>query len=186
LALELTDYEIIQLCLKGNQDAFAEIVNRYKKLVYTVVYRMINDKEDASDIAQEVFIKLYRTLDKYNPEYKFSTWAVKITTNLCLDILRKKKIETTSVDEMIYEPGHGEDPETAYLKVERTVQIEEAINSLPEKYRLPIILFHQHGLSYDEICKVLNEPLSIVKNRLHRARHMLRDKLVTIRREEAL
>lgn len=184
--MERSDYEIIQLCLKGNQDAFAELVNRYKKLVYTIVYRMINDKEEASDIAQEVFIKLYRSLDRYNPEYRFSTWAVKIATNLCLDVLRKKRIETISVDEMIYQPGHDENPEAVYLKIERKEQISKAINALPEKYKLPIVLFHQYGLSYEEICKTLNEPMSIVKNRLHRARHMLRDKLVGTRKEEVL
>ncbi|NLY43700.1 MAG: sigma-70 family RNA polymerase sigma factor [Clostridiaceae bacterium] len=184
--MELTDYEIIRQCLKGNKDAFAEIVTRYKKLVYTIVLRMINDKEEANDVAQEVFIKLYRSLDRYDPRYKFSTWAVKITSNYCLDILRKKKVETTSVDDMIYEPGHNDSPESAYLKLEQKKRIEEAINSLPDKYKLPIILFHQHGYSYEEICEILDEPLSIVKNRLHRARHMLREKLVDVKREEAL
>jgi RNA polymerase sigma-70 factor (ECF subfamily) len=111
---------------------------------------------------------------------------VKIATNLCLDVLRKKRIETISVDEMIYQPGHDENPEAVYLKIERKEQISQAINALPEKYKLPIVLFHQYGLSYEEICKTLNEPMSIVKNRLHRARHMLRDKLVGTRKEEVL
>ncbi|MGE4284871.1 MAG: sigma-70 family RNA polymerase sigma factor, partial [Clostridia bacterium] len=93
VTLELTDYEIIQLCLKGDQDAFEGLVNRYKKLIYTIVYRILNDKEEANDIAQEVFIKLFLSLDKYNPEYKFSTWSAKVATNLCLDKLRKKKID---------------------------------------------------------------------------------------------
>ncbi|MGE4283455.1 MAG: RNA polymerase sigma factor, partial [Clostridia bacterium] len=162
------------------------LVNRYKKLIYTVVYRILNDKEEASDIAQEVFIKLFLSLDKYNPEYKFSTWSAKVATNLCLDKLRKKKIDIMSVDDMVYEPGDEENPETTYLRNERAMKIEKAIQSLPEKYKIPIILFHQQGFSYDEICKVLDEPLSIVKNRLHRARHMLRDKLYAIRKEEVL
>lgn len=186
VTLELTDYEIIQLCLKGDQDAFEGLVNRYKKLIYTIVYRILNDKEEANDIAQEVFIKLFLSLDKYNPEYKFSTWSAKVATNLCLDKLRKKKIDIMSVDDMVYEPGDEENPETTYLRNERAMKIEKAIQSLPEKYKIPIILFHQQGFSYDEICKVLDEPLSIVKNRLHRARHMLRDKLYAIRKEEVL
>ena len=84
--LELTDYEIIQKCLSGQQQYFEELVTRYKKLIFSVVYNMINDKEEVSDISQEVFIRIYKALDRYNPEYKFSTWAVRITTNLCLDI----------------------------------------------------------------------------------------------------
>lgn len=184
--MELTDYEIVQLCLKGSEDAFAEIVNRYKKLIFTVVYRMMNDREEANDIAQEVFIKIYRSLDRYNPQYKFSTWSVKIATNLCLDILRKKKLNTVSVDEMVQMPAHEETPEVSYLRAERKQQIKDAIDSLPEKYKLPIVLFHERGLSYDEICKALDEPLSIVKNRLHRARHMLRGKLMHVKKEEVL
>ncbi|MCG8502452.1 MAG: sigma-70 family RNA polymerase sigma factor [Firmicutes bacterium] len=181
-----TDYDVIQSCLKGDSDAFAEIVNRYKKLIYTVVYRMMKEREEANDIAQEVFIKIYRSLDRYDPQYKFSTWSVKIATNYCLDILRKKKLNTVSVDEMIHVPSSEETPETSYLKTERKQEIRKAIDDLPEKYKMPIILFHEHGLSYDEICKVLNEPLSIVKNRLHRARHMLRGKLIQARKEEVL
>ena len=184
--MEQTDYEVIQLCLRGEQEAFSELVRRYKKLIYSVVFRILNDAEEANDVSQEVFIKLYRSLDRYNPEYKFSTWAVKIATNLCLDILRKKKLDTVSVEEINCMPTSGENPEKSYLANERREQIENAITSLPQKYKLPIVLFHQHGLSYDEICKVLKEPLSIVKNRLHRARHMLRDKLTIVRKEEAL
>ena len=89
--MELTDYEIIQKCLSGRQEYFEELVTRYKKLIFSVVYNMINDKEEVSDISQEVFIRIYRALDRYNPEYKFSTWSVRIATNLCLDILERKR-----------------------------------------------------------------------------------------------
>ncbi len=178
-----TDYEIIQICLQGNQDAFSDIIQRYQKLIYTVVYRMVNDKEEANDITQETFIKIYRSLDKYNPEYKFSTWAVKIATNMCLDVLRKKKLHTVSVDEMIHIPSSEETPESSYVQNETRQQIYTAIHSLPDKYRILVILFHEQGLSYNEICNVIGEPLSIVKNRLHRARHMLRNKLSHVREE---
>ena len=80
---ELTDIQLIDECINGNSTAFEEIVRRYKKLVYSVVYKMIPDKEEVNDLSQEVFIRLYKSLERYNPEFKMSTWIVKITTNLC-------------------------------------------------------------------------------------------------------
>lgn len=184
--MELSDIELINQCLDGKQEAFAEIVSRYKKLVYSVVYNMINDKQDINDISQEVFIRLYKSMDKYNPEYKFSTWTVRITTNYCLDVLRKKKVESVPIDEAIGLAGSEDTPEVQYISKERSERIRQAVASLPDKYRVPIILFHQNGLSYEEITKVLNEPMSIIKNRLYRARLLLRDKLLKDRKEEVL
>lgn len=184
--MELTDYEIIQKCLSGRQEYFEELVTRYKKLIFSVVYNMINDKEEVSDISQEVFIRIYRALDRYNPEYKFSTWAVRIATNLCLDIHRKKKVDSMPIEE-IEDFSNGLDtPEASYLQKERTEKIRKAIQALPEKYRTPVILFHQNGLSYEEMTKVLGEPMTIIKNRLYRARLMLRDILMPDRKEEVL
>jgi RNA polymerase sigma-70 factor (ECF subfamily) len=184
--LELTDYELIQKCLSGRQEYFEELVTRYKKLIFSVVYNMINDKEEVSDISQEVFIRIYRALDRYNPEYKFSTWAVRIATNLCLDIHRKKKVDSTPIEE-IEDFSNGIDTqETSYLQKERTERIRKAIQALPEKYRTPVILFHQNGLSYEEMMKVLGEPMTIIKNRLYRARMMLREALMPDRKEEVL
>ena len=95
----LDDYELINRILSGDNDAFGEIVSRYKNLVYSVILRMINDYEEANDISQEVFIKVYKNLGKYQPEYKFSTWIMRITTNHVIDFLRKKKQETVNIDE---------------------------------------------------------------------------------------
>lgn len=184
--MELTDYELIQKCLSGRQEYFEELVTRYKKLIFSVVYNMINDKEEVSDISQEVFIRIYKALDRYNPEYKFSTWAVRIATNLCLDIHRKKKVSSTPIEE-IGDLSNGVDtPETSYLQKERSERIRKAIQALPEKYRIPIILFHQNGLSYEEMMKVTGEPMTIIKNRLYRARLMLREALMPDRKEEVL
>jgi RNA polymerase sigma-70 factor (ECF subfamily) len=147
---------------------------------------MINDKEEVSDISQEVFIRIYKALDRYNPEYKFSTWAVRIATNLCLDIHRKKKVSTSPIEEMQDISDGIDTPETSYLQKERSERIRRAIQALPEKYRTPIILFHQNGLSYEEMTRVLGEPMTIIKNRLYRARLMLREALTPDRKEEAL
>jgi RNA polymerase sigma-70 factor (ECF subfamily) len=184
--LEISDTDLIQKCLAGEQEAFAELVARYKKLIYSVVYNMIHDKQEVNDISQEVFIRIYKSLDRYNPEYKFSTWAVKIATNLCLDLLRKKKIDSVPIDEIAGVSSKADTPETKYIKKEKSRVIREAIASLPEKYRVPIVLFHQNGLSYEEMARVLDEPMTIIKNRLYRARLLLREKLSGDRKEEVL
>jgi len=173
-----TDQELVKQCLTGNEEAFAEIVGRYKRLIYSVVYNMIGDREQSYDISQEAFVRIYKALDRYNPEYKFSTWAVKIATNLCLDILRKKKPDLVPIEEVENVSNCFETPETMYMKKERNEKIKKAIAELPDKYRIPIILFHQGGLSYEEMTKVLGQPMSIVKNRLYRARLMLKNRLM--------
>jgi len=184
--LETPDVDLISKCLNGDNDAFSGLVTRYKKLIYSVVYNMINNKQDVNDIVQEVFIKIYSALDKYNPEYKFSTWAVRIATNCCLDILKKKRIDAVSIEEKIGVSDSVDTPEDEYIKKEKRKRINDELNRLPEKYRVPLILFHKNGLSYDEISQVLNEPMSIVKNRLYRARLMLRDSLSSEREEGVL
>lgn len=184
--MELTDYELIQECLSGRQEYFEELVTRYKKLIYSIVYNMISDKEEVSDISQEVFLRIYKALGRYNPEYKFSTWAARIATNLCLDIHRKKKVDSTPIEEIEGMADGIDTPEESFLQKERSERIRKAIDALPEKYRLPIILFHQNGLSYEEMTKVLGEPMTIIKNRLYRARLMLRESLMKDRKEEVL
>ncbi len=180
----MSDYDLIKKCLGGEQQYFEQLVTRYKKLIYSVVYNMINDKEEVNDISQEVFIRIYKALNRYNPEFKFSTWAVRITTNLCLDVIRKKKVPSTPIEEIEDFSNVSDTPENSYLSKEKTERIRRAIADLPEKYRIPIILFHQNGLSYEEMTRILNEPMTIIKNRLYRARLMLREALMPDRKEE--
>lgn len=184
--MELSDQELIRKILAGDRELFSELVTRYKKLIYSVVHNMINDREEINDISQEVFIRIYQSLHRYNPEFKFSTWSVKIATNYCLDILRKKKVDSLPIDEISQVADSKDTPEDRYIKKERSQIIREAIEELPEKYRICIILFHQNGLSYEEMTKILDEPMTIVKNRLYRARLMLKDKLSSCRKEEVL
>lgn len=184
--METTDFELVRRSISGDQEAFSELVTRYRKLIYSVVYNMIIDKQEVCDVSQEVFLRIYKSLDRYNPEYKFSTWSVKIATNICLDILRKKKIDSISIDDAICVSSSVNAPEARVISKERKNMLNEAVSQLPEKYRIPIVLFHQNGLSYEEIMKILNEPMSIVKNRIYRARLMLREKLEQERKEEAL
>ena len=171
------DYELVKQSINGDEDAFAELLTRYKNLVYSVILRMVNDMEDANDLAQEVFIKVYKNLDKYQLEYKFSTWLIRITTNHVIDYRRKKKQETVSMDDMVYEPANNITPEKEYISREEKQGLAEVIGDLPDIYKIPIVLYHQQGLRYQEIADIIGEPLSKVKNRIFRGRKMLKEKL---------
>lgn len=175
--LEYSDTELVQKCLNGEVGAFEEIVDRYKRLVYSVTMNMFKDKEDVYDVSQEVFLKIYKSLDKYNNEFKLSTWIARITMNHCLDILRKKRPQTVPLEKVAEASRKKDTPEERYIVSEERNELKKAIYSLPEKYRVLIILFHKQGLSYEEIVKITGEPMSIVKNRLFRARQMLREQL---------
>lgn len=173
--MEKTDYELVQDCVQGNTDAFEELLGRYKNLVYSVILRMVNDLDDANDLAQEVFIKTYKNLNKYSPEFKFSTWIIKIATNTVIDFRRKKKPDAIDIDEMIYEPADEDTPEATYVQNEGKRVLSEAIKKLPEMYKVPIVLYHLEDMSYQEISEILNISLSKVKNRIFRGRKMLKD-----------
>ncbi len=173
--LELTDYEIVQKCLQGDRQLFSELVARYKKLIFNVVYNLTKDKEEVDDISQEVFLKIYKSLGKYNPEFKFSTWSVTIARNLCVDLLRKKKVNVTALEEIEYVSKDMNTPENRYLKKEKALGIRKAIEELPENYRTPVVLYYQKGKAYKEIAEMLNLPVTIVKNRLYRARQTLKE-----------
>ncbi len=186
ILLETLDIVIVKRCLAGDKEAFSELITKYKRLIYNVIYNMINNKEEVNDIAQEVFIRIYRALDKYDPQYKFSTWSVKIATNYCLDVIRKKKVDTMPIDEAVGVSSDIDTPESSYLKREQSDRVNYELSKLPEKYRVPLILYHKNGLSYEEMTKVLNEPMTIIKNRLFRARQMLKEKLSAERKEGIL
>lgn len=179
-----SDADLIRQTLAGDQDAFGLIVARYKKSIYNVIYNLVRDPQEASDLFQESFLKIYKSLSSYRPEYKFYTWAVKIAVNTCLDRMRQRRIEPVPVEEAEDLPGQEPTPEESYLSRERAARVREAVRRLPEIYRTPLVLFHQENLSYEEIAGMLNVPLSIVKNRLYRARLMLRTELTECGKEE--
>jgi len=175
--LEVTDYELVQKCLSGNQGSFAEIVARYKKLIYNVVYNFIGNSPDLKDLFQEVFLRVYKSLANYNPDYQFSTWVVKIAANVCLDQLRRKRAEQMTMEDITEVSDNRPNPEDQYIARERLEKIRKAVQELPEDYRILVILFHQQELSYEAMGQILDQPITIIKNRLYRARLMLRDKL---------
>ncbi len=176
--MERTDSELVSRCLKGDNEAFSELISRYKRLIYSVAYKFSTDNEEVNDMAQEAFIKIYRSLSRYDDQYKFSTWSVKVATNICLDHVRRKKLNSVSLDEIENFTGTGNSPEEYYLRKEKSQVLKDAINDLPEIYRVPIVMYHQKGMSYKEISEYLGKPMSIIKNRIFRARNTLKENLV--------
>lgn len=181
--MDASDLEIINQCMGGNIGIFEHLVDRYKKLVFNTAYRMMGNREEAEDVTQEAFIRIYNSLSRYNPQFKFSTWALKITTNLCLDNLRKRKGDHLPIDEQFNICDDELTPEEQYIRKENQRLVLDAINKLPEKYKEFIILFHHRNLSYQEIMDITGESLTIVKNRLYRARQMLKEYLINADKE---
>lgn len=175
----VSDYDLIQMCINDDMNYFSELVSRYKNLVYSVILRMVNDKEEANDLAQEVFIKVYKNLHKYYPEFKFSTWIIRITTNHVIDYRRKKKQESVPIEDVEFELSSEDSPESVYISKERKNNLNELLNALPDMYKIPIVLYHKEGLSYQEISEIIQEPLSKVKNRIFRGRKMLKESILT-------
>lgn len=176
-----TDGELVSRALAGREDGFAELVRRYQRPISAYVYRMVGDYDAALDLTQEVFIKVYNSLAKFSPEFKFSTWIYKIAHNAAIDHLRRN---TTRERALVWE-SEGESfdlpieskaltPEQLTEKRERRNEIEAVIRLLPPAQRELIILRHSNDLSYDEIAEVTGLPLGTVKNRLFRAREYMR------------
>lgn len=177
-----TDMQLIENCLLGDQDCFAELVNRYKNLVYSIILRQTRNHDEASDLAQDIFLKVYRNLASYTPEFKFSTWIMRITSNHIIDQHRKRKMETISYDEYVADGGvvgTTMSPEAEYIKKEQTRRINNIVGGLPEIYKIPVVLYHQQGLSYQEIADKIGEPISKIKNRIFRGRKLLKGLLST-------
>lgn len=173
---ELTDYELILKTLNVSNSYFEEIINRYQNLVFYVINKMTIDKDEVADISQDIFIKMYKNLDKYDPTYKFSTWVIKISTNHIIDIRRKKKLQLVELDNLFFDASKNEySAENEYLAKEEIDSLRINIDSLPEQYREPLQLFVYQGLSYQEISNTLDVPITKIKNRIFKARKLLKE-----------
>jgi RNA polymerase sigma factor (sigma-70 family) len=176
MSLDETVEKTIKKILSGDEDAFSILVDLYKNRVFSLAYRMIASAEESEDLAQEVFLKVYNNMRYYDPKKAgFSTWIYRITYNQCVDYLRKKKNTIPLEENML--PVFSETPEEKVITCEEMQNLNKAVHDLPEDYRIPLILYHFHGLSYKEICQVMDVPMTIVKNRLFRARKMLKETL---------
>jgi len=180
------DLEMIESCQLGNTEAFSFLVGKYKNMVYQLALRMSRNYHDSEDIAQEAFLRAYRSLHHYNPSYSFSSWLYKITLNIIRDRMRKK-------DLTMHNPFQGQqddesgtslsnlkdqsaiNPETWQVCRENNRDLQTAINNLSLQHREIVVLRHVQNLSYHEIAGILNLPMNSVKVRLHRARAQLRE-----------
>lgn len=177
----LTDGQLIVDAVGGRADGFEELVRRYQRPITSYVFRMLGDYESALDVTQEVFIKVYNSLSKYSPEYKFSTWLYRIAHNAAIDHMRRNSITAHSLEAenadgsyQIQIESSGPTPEQDHERSEWRTEIEAVVRCLPPAYRDLILLRHSRDLSYDEIADVTGLPLGTVKNRLFRAREMMR------------
>ena len=197
LALDLRnlpDADVAALANEGREPAFRELVRRYERPVFSLIFRMVRDREMAEDLAQDTFIKVLNNIDRYRPEFKLSSWLFKIANNVTIDHLRKRQLATVSLDGSPHAATAAEAQATS-LNVESRGQsaleaiesrelgsaIEQAIAKLRPEYRSCILLRHVEGRSYEEIAATLDLPLGTVKTYIHRARHELREALETLR-----
>lgn len=179
------DAEIVREILDGNPERFEVLVHRYRRRLVAVLYRQVGDHEEAQDIAQEVFVKVYGALDRFDPAYRFSTWLFRIAGNAAIDHLRRRRIRTISLDRVdgdgeedgpAFDPASGDkNPEQQLRSQELGRRLDEAIARLPEDYRDLIALRHFGEMAYEEIAEMKGMPLGTVKNKLFRARMILRE-----------
>lgn len=172
----LSDVELVELVLGGQQDAFALLVERYKDAVQNLAYRMLSNVTEAEDVTQEVFVRAYTQLATYKPAHKFSTWLLSIASHLAIDQLRRRRflalpLEDVPFLEWITDLGVG--PEQSALAGEQQDEIQAYLQRLHSKYRAVIVLRYWYDLSYEEIATALNLTPALVKARLHRARELL-------------
>lgn len=181
----LTDGELIVNAIGGRADGFEELVRRYQRPITSYVFRMLGDYESSLDVTQEVFIKVYNSLSKYSSEYKFSTWLYRIAHNAAVDHMRRNSITPQSIESenadgsfQIQIESRGSSPEQDRERSEWRNEIDAVVRCLPPAYRDLILLRHARDLSYDEIAEETGLPLGTVKNRLFRAREMMREMFV--------
>jgi RNA polymerase sigma-70 factor (ECF subfamily) len=162
----------------GDKQAFGKLIEAYQGPVFNLAYRMLNNAGEAEEAAQEAFIRAYTRLDSYDPRRKFSTWLLSITSNYCIDQIRKRRHIMLSVDEPL--PPHPAlqsekeaGPESQMMQSQQQALVQELLAELPEEYRQAVVLRYWHDMSYDEIAETMDTSVSAIKSRLFRARRQL-------------
>ena len=192
--VSLSDQEVVALARDGREAAYRELIRRYERPVFSLILRMVRDRQLAEDLTQETFIKALNAIGSYRPEFKFSSWIFKIANNAAIDHLRRREVDTLSLDGAPHATT-PEDIEATALQIgdkgetpleelearELGGAIERAIGRLRPEYRSCILLRHVEGLAYEEIAQLLDLPLGTVKTYIHRARHELRGMLTHLR-----
>src|SRR6478672_6593550 len=191
---KLSDVEVVALAQQGKEAAYRELLLRYERPVFSLIFRMVRDREMAEDLAQETFVKVLNNIDRYSPDFKFSSWLFKIANNLTIDHLRRRRVDTISIegapDAVTAESARAtsiavvsgnESPLEELESRELGTAIERAIGKLRPEYRACIMLRHVEDKSYEEIAEIVKLPLGTVKTYIHRARHELRTALGDVR-----
>jgi len=189
-----SDQEIVAFAREGREAAYRELIRRYERPVFSLILRMVRHRQLAEDLAQETFIKALNAIGSYRPEFKFSSWIFKIANNAAIDHLRRREVDTLSIDgapnattaedieaTALQVGDRGETPLAELEARELGSAIERAIGRLRPEYRSCIMLRHVEGMAYEEIAQLLDLPLGTVKTYIHRARHELRDMLAHLR-----
>jgi RNA polymerase sigma-70 factor, ECF subfamily len=180
-----TDEDLVAAVLEGDRERFGDLIDRYQGRLVNYLFRLLRNADDAHDLAQEVLVKVYQVLDRYDPQYKFSTWLFRVAQNAAIDQIRRRRLKVVSLRQED-EEGEGRDwdlpspergPYGELRNQERREAIQEAIESLPWEYRELILLRHFGELPYEEIARIKEMPLGTVKNKLFRGRQMLKEKL---------
>lgn len=178
------DFDLVKLARdKGDEKAYAELMDRYRKPVFFMVYKMLNKSEEAEDLTIEIFAKAFININKYSPDFAFSTWLFRIATNHCIDYIRKKRLQTTSISDT-YTTDSGDEislqirdtnlnPHERAVKKQKIELVRMVVQNLPEKYRRLVMLRYFRELAYEEIADELDIPIGTVKAQLFRAREIL-------------
>ena len=177
----LNDEQVwLEQARRGDKNAFGQLIEAYQGPVYNLAYRMLGNSGEAEEAAQEAFIRAYTRLDSYDPAHKFSTWLLSITSNFCIDQIRKRRAVLLSIDEPL--PPHpalhsdnNKGPEAEYLAQEREQLVQGLLKELPDEYRQAVVLRYWYDMSYEEIADMQKTTVSAVKSRLFRARRILAD-----------
>jgi len=182
---------VVERCRRGDLAAFNDLVKRYEKQVYNFAFRLTNNYDDASDIAQEAFLRVYGAIGNFRGDSSFTTWLYRITTNVFLDERKKARahpqssldeymeLDESSVARQIEDPSPG--PQAINEEAERNRVVQQAVDTLPDYQRAMVVLYHTQQKSYEEIAEIMDLPIGTVKSRLNRARLALKDKLSAVR-----
>ncbi|MFN7495204.1 MAG: RNA polymerase sigma factor [Cyclobacteriaceae bacterium] len=182
----LEDFRLIDMAVAGDDKAYAKLLQRYKRPVYHVILKMVRNVDDAEDLMMESFSKAFRSLHRFKKDFTFSTWLFRIATNNTIDYIRKKKLNTLSI-ENTYTDDDGAsvsidiedkgnlDPQEETIRMQKEEIMQVFVNMLPPKYQKLVRLRYFHELSYEEIAAEIEAPLGTVKAQLHRARELMYD-----------
>jgi len=182
--LELEDQQLVQASKQGDQDAFSQLVQRYQRRIFNLVYRMVQDYDEASEITQDAFLAAWQGLPTFRGDARFATWLYRISYNCALRQIESRKRDFALHAVLQAEAEHAQDVEDCQALAdehldarERQVIVQESLSHLPTKYRIVLILRHHLEMSYEEMAEILKMPVGTIKTHLFRARNLLKERL---------